>query len=146
MPFDAVLTAVGGIDMIKSDGGRKNELHATAFEQVCISVRTRAYNHTIRVVYGGGGDIRRLQIHDAGVWFQAALQVGNMCVNYYFHFMRMQFRVQNYEIFVNYARKITKKSVFFTFIALMSIFFCNFAAGKNELMADELIFGMTFAG
>ena len=69
-----------------------------------------------------------------------------MCVNYYFHFMRMQFRVQNYAFFTNYARKITKKRIFFTFIALMSIFFCNFAAGKNELIPNELIFGTTFDG
>ena len=41
---------------------------------------------------------------------------------------------------------ITKKRIFFTFIALMSIFFCNFAAGKNELIPNELIFGTTFAG
>ena len=146
MPLDTMIKAVSRIDMIIADSSRKNELHMATLKQARISTRTRAHNHTIRVAYCRGGDFRRLQIHDAGVWFQAALQVGNMCVNYYFHFMRMQFRVQNYEIFVNYARKITKKSVFFTFIALMSIFFCNFAAGKNELIADELIFGMTFAG
>ena len=73
--------AVFQVDVVGADGGRADEAHAAAVEQVGIAAGAGAHDERIGLLDGLAGDVARLQILDRGPRLNQPLDVRYVAVN-----------------------------------------------------------------